>query len=792
MDAEFFEEIDVAIRLMRRRKRKALGELPRLRDLRVVQDRLQQPVELVSPAIVGATLETLFKEVIRSLKPTSGEHLDDPDWRHYILLHEYFVLREPWKIVADRLGVGRARFFEIMSSAIDTLALTFAENYTLADTRGSATPDVQHNLPRPMYQFVRRVDDHGQDLVEKVIRGLSRRPWVVSIRGYPGAGKTTLALEVAQRCVERAYFDAVIWIAARTEQEGYITSLETVFNTIGQVLGDRRVVAAESLDEKLALVIRNLAALPRCLIIIDNTEVLTEEQHAQIYRFVQHVPITTSVLLTSRERGRASELETVITLFGMSTDEALSFMRNVCRARGVSPSEADLHYIYEATSGIPSAMRMAIGLMTEGYTAQEAIRSDIGQIEELLQYLLEEGYEKLGPTDKKVLHVMPILPAPFPLPIIAAASSVEGSHLRASINRLQTLFLINEHAASRYGILAPTRFFLGQRVRDALELLETEPGQTTLRTPFINLASGYREQIRTLDRQAQERFIRDQWDNLLSIMQWCYDNEELVLAGLLDLVGYWLGLWGYKRERVKWGELAVDMLRHRKQDTEAAAWHLVYDVGWTHFQQGQHQAARECYEAALDLTGAGSLRVRGVALRNLAQIAREYQRDFDDARRLYLEALSIFEEVGDTRWIAICKGGLGILALLEHDAAQAEQYLLDAQRLNRELGEIEGLVSNISDLAQVALEKGEFAEAERLLAESGRLAQERELPEEEAYAQVHLARLRERQGKFDEAFALAQQAHMIYERVGLRTPIVGEVEELRNRLQMEAHDPKGG
>jgi predicted ATP-dependent serine protease len=161
-----------------------------------------------------------------------------------------------------------------------------------------------------MYQFVRRVDGQGQDLVEKAIQGLMRRPWVVSIRGYPGAGKTTLALEVAQRAVEKVYFDAIIWIPARTEKEGYVTSLKTICDTIGQVLGDRRVVATESLEEKHTLAIKNLADLPRCLIVIDNTEVLTDTQHQEIYHFVQQVPMSTSVLLTSRERGRASELET--------------------------------------------------------------------------------------------------------------------------------------------------------------------------------------------------------------------------------------------------------------------------------------------------------------------------------------------------------------------------------------------------------------------------------------------------------------------------------------------------
>ena len=784
MNEAFFEEVDMAIRLVRRRKRKALGELPGLRDLRVVQDRLHDPVEMVSPTYIGGILESLFKEIIAAMEPVSSEDADDPDWRNYILLNDYFLLGEPWKIVADRLGLGRTRFFEVMASAIEALALALVEERPAAETTDAA-PRVQHNLPRPMYQFVRRSDEQNHDLVEIAIQGLMRRPWVVSIRGYPGAGKTTLALEVAQRCVEKAYFDAIIWIAARTEREGFVTSLETICNTIGQVLGDRRVVAAEGLAEKQVLAIKNLIGVPRCLLMIDNTEVLTDQQHQEIYHFVQQVPMSTSVLLTSRERARASELETVIKLFGMDKPEATLFIQSVCKARGMTPGQDDLDYIYEATSGIPSAMRMAIGLMSEGYTPQEAIRSDIGRVEELLENLLEEAYRKLTPVEKKILHVMPVFLAPTPLEIISAACGVEGSALRLGLNRLRTLFLIKEHQASRYDILAPTRFFLQRRIHEAVVLFEPAPEWAGLETPHRNLAVGYYRVISSLARSEEARFIKDQLDNLLAVMAWCYDHEDLTLTRLLDLLGNWLGLWGYKRERISWGQLAVKLLREDLGDIGAAAWHLVYNVGWTHFQQGQPDEARQCFQDGLTLAGNDYLLVQGVALRNLAQVAREYDKDFDEAKQLYLRALTIFQQIGNDRWIAICKGGIGVLAVLQRDWVEAKKYLTDARQLNEKLGEVEGLVSNISDQAQLALEQGDFKQAEALLHRGSRLAQENELPEEEAYAKVWLARLRERQNRVDEAFELAQQAYQIYERVGLSTPFVNEVEQLRGRLQLQ-------
>lgn len=784
MNEGFFEEVDVAIRLVRRRKRKSLGELPQLRTLKVVQDRLHEPVELVSPTYIGGILESLIKETVTTLKPLSVEAADNQDWRNYILLQDYFVAGEPWKVVADRLGLSRTRFFEMTSAAIEALALALAENEPAGDSDPATPLLVRHNLPRPMYQFVARSDEQGQDLIEKAMQGLMRRPWVVSIRGFPGAGKTTLALEIAQRCVEKNHFDAIIWISARTEREGFVTSLESICNTIGQVMGDRRVVAAESLVDKQALAIKNLSSVARCLLIIDNTEVLTDEQHQEIYHFVQQVPMTTSVLLTSRERGRASELETVIKLFGMGSSEALDFLRNACRARGLSPQDTELRYIYEATSGLPSAMRMAIGLMTEGYSAQEAVRGDLGKVEEMLDFFLEEAYGKLTNTEKKILHVMPLFLTPAPAVIIAAACGVSGAHFRVGLNRLRTLFLLREHEAACYDILAPTRFFLLQHLPDAIALLEQESGHKRLVTPYHYLAQGYQQVIHGLKPKEQGRFVRDQCDNLLAVMGWCYDHQELALAGLLEVAGSWLGLWGYKRERVQWGELAIKLLHRSGQGQAAAAWHLVYNVGWTYFQQGHPSQARACFQEGLNLAqSTEDWRVQGVARRNLAQVHREYDKNFEQAQQLYQEALTIFQRLGDERWVAICQGGLGVLALQQGDLAQAEQRLGEAQALNEKLGEIEGQVSNISDLAHLALERGDLLQAETWLSRSSLLAQEHDLPEEEAYAKVWLARLRERQGRPDEAGKLAHQAFEIYQRVGLRTPFVREVEGLKLRLQ---------
>ena len=55
--------------------------------------------------------------------------------------------------------------------------------------------------------------------------------------------------------------------------------------------------------------------------------------------------------------------------------------------------------------------------------------------------------------------------------------------------------------------------------------------------------------------------------------------------------------YGYKRERVKWGETTVEILRNEIDGKEAAAWHLVYDVA-RHAWEAETAAAWRARSAA--------------------------------------------------------------------------------------------------------------------------------------------------------------------------------------------------
>src|SRR4029079_6865674 len=74
-------------------------------------------------------------------------------------------------------------------------------------------PRIYENLPAPTYsQFVMRELAFGE-----VVDGLQQRSAVVLIVGLGGNGKTSLAREVAARCLQDdgdvSRFDAVVWVS---------------------------------------------------------------------------------------------------------------------------------------------------------------------------------------------------------------------------------------------------------------------------------------------------------------------------------------------------------------------------------------------------------------------------------------------------------------------------------------------------------------------------------------------------------------------------------------------------
>ncbi len=793
METDFQAQVEEVLPLVRKRNLEALGQ-HKLAQLQVVQKRLGRGSQTeLADVYWGGKLKDLIIEVIESLKPLPPENLDQPEWRHYIALSEYVAHGQPWKVVADRLGLGRAAFFEVKRQASGPLALAL---WQLEQEALQLPTLVEHNLPRPPYtSFVSRRDEQGRNYVDRIIDELtSKRAWVVAIYGAPGVGKTALAYKVAEECRTRELFDAVVWTSARRyelipedivrlPQYQYVTSVNAILDTIGKTVGNvRKVLTVSSTEEKLAIV-RNILLAANCLIVIDNMEALTEDAHKEIFDFLRDLPGPSKALLTSRERHYVGE--SIVTLPGMEEDEAIKFMRIEAEARQLrSLGEEELRYIHHNTNGIPLAMKHALGRMeVYGYSVKEAARSGV-EVNKLLDYMFDSTYrEKLGDVEKRILHVMSIFTEPASKEAVEAASSLGETQLTVGLGKLYQLFLVDKLEGDRYEILPPLhRFLETPQIKDGLLSDGTSIADFTYNA-YLDISKYYKKCLETKSIDEQLIFLKHERRNVLDLLDWYYEHGEAsLMVDLARLVGRPLGgILGYSDERITWGRRAMEACEVF-EDFEQAAWIAAYDIGWARIRSGEIEQGKKILEESLHTSREKHYpKVEALASHNLARLYRntgENEKAIDYSEK----SLAIWRSVNEPEWIARSMVLLSRLKYEQGKLSEARSYLEEALELRNRLKHQNEVIETLSDLAVVALAQGDEEEAFAFSDQSLFLGQDLPGPGPSyAYTLYRRAEMEAMLENLSKAVDRANDALEIYEDFGVKY-MVEEVQKFLQQL----------
>jgi tetratricopeptide (TPR) repeat protein len=87
------------------------------------------------------------------------------------------------------------------------------------------------------------------------------------------------------------------------------------------------------------------------------------------------------------------------------------------------------------------------------------------------------------------------------------------------------------------------------------------------------------------------------------------------------------------------------------------------------------------------------------------------QADYDAARPLTEESLSISRELGDRAGVARCLGTLASIAIYQNSLDEARTWSMESLAIYRELGRPLGVANTLHNLGYVALYQGDMAEA---------------------------------------------------------------------------------
>jgi predicted ATPase len=539
------------------------------------------------------------------------------------------------------------------------------------------------NLPVQLTRLV------GRDAALGELRSLVWRNRVLTLCGPGGAGKTRLAIALAE-AIRPDFVGGAWWI-----------DLSTIFEP-GLVT---QAVAATVLDRDLsgdpvpAALARKLPEAT--LLVLDNCEQVADGCAELVVALLERSQ-SLRVIATSRQPLGVPG-EQVWRVPGLGTGEpsrgedgpddgavALFIERAREASTAFDPDAADVlenvRRICQWLDGMPLAIELAAARVPVLSAAQLAqrIEQDTGILRHTtrlaperhrtMDAMLEWSHRMLEPSEQRLFRRLSVFRGSFSL---AAAESVCAGYLLDLADVLDLLAalidrslvqVVDHPEEPRYRLLATVRQYAAAKLWDGPEGPTVHSRHADY---FIDLALSARDGV---DGPHQSRWLQRlelEHDNLEAALQWL--SEESIddgarLARLLWPFWYQRGYYHEARTRFE------QLLTRAAEISPARRARVLVSAGEVAFLQCDYVKAIEHLNVALELVSdLGDERASATALQRLGSIAREQAR-YDDARDLHRRSLAVWEKLGDRVGIATSHDYLGFVAWLSGDGQSSEEH----------------------------------------------------------------------------------------------------------------------
>ncbi len=562
--------------------------------------------------------------------------------------------------IADRLFITRRTAEWHVKQILNKLGFnsrTLVAAWVAHDEAVGSTADSshghRHNLPLQLTKFVGR----GNELAE--LQRLLAAKRFVTLTAVGGAGKTRLALEVANRALE-AYPDGAWLVDLTPIKNGHLVA--RVFGSTLGVHERPRQPIAETLLEHLRG--RQL------LLVVDNCEHVIEDCAGLVDAILRSCPGVT-LLATSREPLRVSG-ETVWRVASLAVPDPRALI--------------DLPEL---------AQYEAVGLFLD--RAQ----------------LAAPGFEINAENAPAITQLCRRLDG-IPLAIELAAARAGSMSPDQILNRLQNRFELlvggSRGLSGREQQVWHVRLAQdASNLRLALQWTGHHEPDANLR--LINALTGFwyldglvEEGDGWLKRALGSYLVRNR-----------LRAEALARGGL---VSYWRD--DIDSASARWHE-CLDIYREL-DDREGVGQGLRW-VGELNEWQGDLEEARRCFDASLAIaTEAEDEASVADILRQLGRLAMK-EGDKEKARLYLQDSLAYHKRVGDNRLVNIALGYLGLNAIDRGDLAAARSHLKEGLAIARVLDFTIGLATPLMYFAALAAAQGHPSRALRLSGASDALAE---------------------------------------------------------------------
>jgi len=625
------------------------------------------------------------------------------------------------------------------------------------------------HLPTQLTSFIGRTRELGEVL------GLLQDHRLVTLSGPGGAGKTRLAMRVAEEVLGE-FPDGL-----RVAELGAVRDADVLIDEIAQRFAVTRV-AGTPLVRSMA----DYIGYQRVLLVLDNCEQIISPT-AELCRDLLTSCPNLRVLATSRERlGVPGEALFRVPSLSLPEDSATveearrhDATRLFVERSQLASSEFDVHpgnvsavvSICRHLDGIPLALELAaartrslspaqiLDRLSERFRLLTSTDRNAEGRQQTLLSTIEWSYDLLGPEEQLLFRRLGAFAADFALSSaeqVCRGDGIDEFDVTDLVMALVDKSMVTTSSASdgttRYLMLETLRDFARRVLDDAGE---REVVQQRHAEHFAELAGELRAQQRDGDLggalarlDQDEAEFRDSLRYALEArhlstaghlvgglgylwyasgqhregLQWCEelfaltpDLSDQVLADALHSYGILLGVMGLSDRGIDVFERQVE-IRRRLGDPERLGAAL-NNLGDWYFEAGRYEdGERALAEAIPELRKAGSYGV-SLALGTLAN-GRFNQGRFNQAERGYREALDEARRAEHVYSIAVAMAGLGRSLVASGQPDAARPVLIEARERFQELTVAPGIVDSSTFLGVAERDLGDLQAAARHLLEA--------------------------------------------------------------------------
>jgi predicted ATPase/DNA-binding CsgD family transcriptional regulator len=694
---------------------------------------------------------------------------------------------------------------ERLAVAILEVPLLIEETQTETDMSGQVGA-AEGNLPVQLTRLV------GRDAALSELRSLVWRTRMLTLAGPGGAGKTRLAMALAD-AMRPDFIGGAWWVDLSTTLDPGLVP---------------QVVAATVLQRELTSDPAPAALVRRfpesTLLALDNCEQVVHGCAELVVALLERSS-SLRVIATSRQPlGVPGEQVWRVPGLAVTDPEPREDWRQpdeadggavalfLERAREASTSfDPDapgvlekVRRICEWLDGMPLAIELAaarVPVLSVGQIAERLERDQCvlrhtartaPERHRTMDAMLEWSHRMLEPDEQRLFRRLSVFRGSFSLAaaeLVCAGYQLDVADVLDLLATLidRSLVQVLEHSEEpRYRLLATMRQYAAAKLWDGPEGPTVHSRHAE---HFLSLAVAARSGLAGPEHYSWLKRLELEHDNLEAALQWLSEESIDDGARLARLLWpFWYQRGYYREARIRFERL----LARAADISPARRGRVLLSAGEVAFLQCNYSLAGEYLTAALELVRElGDERATATVLQRLGSIAREEAR-YDDACDLHQRSLAIWQELGDDAGVAASHDYLGFVAWLSGDSQAAEEQCAAALTAFKRAGDLRATATTLVNLGACALYRDELPLARQRLEDALTIARKLGFQEAIAWAlhELSMAERRARRARRELA-PMLREALLVHHNLGDRWRVASVLEEIVGSLLVR-HDARRG